>query len=96
MTILRNDPVRDAFSSRSTGNKPGPYYETKGHALRAFEDVLVDFDLQFDHAHLIDWSGDSGREALEVVDDKMYVVGLAIISWYRTETGRYEFIGYLA
>jgi len=96
MTILRNDPVRNAFSSHSTGNNRGRYYGTKGEAICAFSDALKVYNLFFDHPHLTDWSEDSGRETLEVLDDKLEVVGLAIIFWYRTETGRYEFVGYLA
>jgi hypothetical protein len=96
MTISRKFPVRGAFSSCSSGNSPGCYYETKGHALRAFDSVLSDYGYMLDPADCSAWSGDVGRATVAVLTVEREVVGSAIFSYYRTESGRWEFIGYLA
>ena len=94
--IRARHPVREAFSSRSTGNDQGCYYSTKGHAINAFCGELQTFDLCLDRDDLDDFHGDEGRKVIEVHNEFKHCVGHAVISWYRTETGRYEFIGYLA
>jgi len=96
MTILRTDPVREAFSSCSSGNSPGCYYETKGHALRAFDSALFDHGYMLDPAACNAWSGDVGRATVAVLTGQGEEVGSAIFTYYRTESGRWEFIGYLA
>jgi hypothetical protein len=75
------------------------YYETKGSAICAFDAELARWGLQLDPYDLTDFTGDTGRRKIEVwtVDDAHGdCVGYAVISWYRMESGRYEFTGYLA
>jgi len=88
---LRND-----FADKSTGNSGGKYYETKGHAINAFDGVLKEFGHTLDLNQLVDYNGDTGRANHDVLDGNGKVVGCAIFSWYRMDSGRYEFIGYLA
>lgn len=96
MTIKRDDPVREAFSSCSSGNIPGPYYATKGHALRAFNAALVEHGYCLDAADCHAWSGDSGQIKVAVLTGQGEKAGSAVISYYKMPSGRYEFIGYLA
>jgi hypothetical protein len=96
MTITRKDPVREAFSGYSTGNVPGPYYETKGHAVMAFDAALRIYDYHLACDDTDDFHDDEGRKIIDVLDDSGEIVGQAVISWYRMPSGRYEFIGYLA
>ena len=104
--ITRNDrirashPVRNDFSDCSSGNGHGSYYDTKGHAVRAFEAVLNDYDLCFDPADCMDMPGDDGYMLVEVwTNDPLCTVyvGVARLAWHRMDcTGRWEFVGYLA
>lgn len=96
MTIKRNHPVRELFSSRSTGNDRGTYYSTKGHAINAFDGILQTFDMWLDRDDLADFSGNEGRKTIDVYANDEGIVGCAVFSWFRMESGRYEFIGYLA
>ena len=95
-TIRSAHVVREAFSNCSTGNAGGLYYDTKGHAVNTFDAELHAFDLCLDRDDLDDFHGNEGRKVIEVHNEFGSCVGLAVLSWYRTETGRYEFIGYLA
>ena len=95
MTIKRDDPVREAFSGCSSGNVPGAYYETKGHALRAFDAALADFGYHLDREDNSAWSGDEGRNTVDIYVEGGGCVGRAIIYYYRMESGRYEFVGYI-
>jgi len=98
-TIKARDAVREAFSSRSTDNTRGAgrtgYYETKGHAVQAFDAELREYGYHLDHASFASWSGNEGRETIEVLNESLDVVGCAVFTWFRMESGRYEFIGYL-
>jgi hypothetical protein len=96
MTIRRGDPVREAFSGCSSGNGPGTYYETKGHALRAFDAALNDFGYHLDHADNAAWSGDEGRHEVDVYTGQGEAAGFAVIYYHRMVTGRWEFVGYIA
>ena len=93
MTILAKNPVREAFAGCSTSNN---YYETKGHALRAFGDVLNACGLHLDYDYPADYNGNEGRTHHPVCDDCGNEVGCAVFSYYRMPSGNYEFIGYLA
>jgi len=95
-TIRSGHAVREAFSGHSTGNDQGCYYTSKGQAVNAFDMELQTFDLYLDRDDLDDFHGDMGRKVIDVYSEVGNCVGLAVLSWYRTETGRYEFIGYLA
>jgi len=98
-TIRVGHPLREDFSGCSTGNG-GPYYPTKGDAVRAYSAALAEYELQFDPDSMIDMPGDNGCIPVDVYTDELECsrcVGRAIISWYRMDqTGRYEFTGYLA
>jgi hypothetical protein len=96
MTIKAKHPVREAFADRSTGSDGGCYYGTKSRAVNAFDGVLQDYDWCLDRNDLTDFYGDTGRKVIEVHDEFEHCVGRAVISWHRMESGRYEFIGYLA
>ena len=98
MTIRQDDPVREAFSSCSSGHVPGAYYETTSEALRAFDAALDNFDYHLDYADTAGWSGDKGRHEVGIYFDShegVVVAGFAVISYYRMPSGRYEFIGYI-
>lgn len=95
MMIKRNDPVRAAFSGCSTGNVPGPYYETKGHALRAFDAALAAHGYHLDCADHSAWFSNEGRCEIDVYVEGGGCVGKAVISYYRMPSGRYEFVGYI-
>jgi hypothetical protein len=96
-TIKRNDPVREAFSSCSSGHVPGAYYDTKGHALRAFDAALADFGYHLDcEAALADWAGDAGRNLVDVYVEDGDCVGYAVLYYFRMPSGRYEFVAYIA
>jgi len=96
MRIKAKDPVREEFAGCSTSSN---YYETKGHAIHAFDSVLKEFNLKLDDEHCMILAGDEGRTYWDVCTDKLEcseVVGQAVFTWYRMFSGRYEFIGYLA
>lgn len=98
--IKANHPVREAFAGCSTGSKSGAdrtdYYRTKGHAVNAFDAALQTCDLCLDCNDLADFHGSAGCKTIEVHDELGFCVGLAVLSWFRMESGRYEFVGYLA
>jgi len=96
LRILAKHPVRNEFSSCSTGNENGCYYSTKGHAVNAFDGRLQEHDLCLDRNDISDFHGDEGHKVVEIHDEFGHCAGHASISWYRTETGRYEFVGYIA
>jgi len=99
-TITARHPVREAFSGRSTGNTRGSgrtgYYPSKGHAVNAFDAELQTFDLCLDRNDLADFHGNEGRKVVEVHDEFDHCVGHAVFTWFRMESGNWEFIGYLA
>jgi hypothetical protein len=95
-TIRVGHPVRELFAGRSSGSSRGHYYETKGHAVNAFDGELQGFDLCLDRNDLDDFYGNEGRKSIAVHDEFHRLVGWAILSWYRMPSGRYEFTGYLA
>lgn len=103
--IKAGNPVRQAFAGCSTGGVRGPdrnhrtragYYSTKGHAVNTFNAELQTFNLCLDRDDLADFCGDEGRKTIAVHDEFGNEVGLAIFTWHRMPSGRYEFIGYLA
>jgi hypothetical protein len=96
MTIKAKDPVREAFSDRSTGNTRGEYYWTKGHALNAFDEALVEHGYRFDYNDTQQLHGDEGHKLVGVCDALDDVVGYAMLTWYRMPSGRYEFVAYMA
>ena len=97
MTIKAKDPVREAFSDHSTGNARGEYYETKGHALNAFDEALVEYGYCFDYNDTQQLHGDEGRAFVGVcINGFDEVTDHAFLTWHRMPSGRYEFIAYLA
>ncbi len=98
-TIKRNDPVREVFAARTTNGKDIGYYCCKGDAIRAFEDALTAFGYCFANDSCYGWAGDSGRQFCNICagsGEYGPVVGVALITWYRMPSGRYEFTGYIA
>ncbi len=91
--IKRNHPVREAFAGRTSRNS---YYETKGHAVSAFDAELAVYDLYLDRNNLSDFTGDAGRKNIDIFDEDDVCNGSAVLSWYRMPSGRYEFTGYIA
>lgn len=92
MTIKAKHPVREDFSECSK------YYETKDHAIGAFESVLAKYGLCFDS---MDIPGDDGRTTIDIHDESGDdYVGMAVLMWHRMmlmkESGRWEFTGYIA
>lgn len=96
MMIRAKSPIGNAFCSCSTGNGRAGYYETKGHAVNAFDGALQGYDLCLDRDDLSDFHGDEGRKIIDVHDEFKATVSRAVISWHRMPSGRYEFNGYLA
>lgn len=94
--IRRTDPVRGAFSDCSTGAAGAGYYETVSDALRAFDAALSDYGYYLDPVDWSDWSGDSGRNVIDIYADGYNWISRAIISYHRMESDRWEFVGYIA
>ncbi len=94
--ISAKHPVRNAFAGKSSGNGGAGYYETKGHAVNAFDNALQDYDLSFDRDDCISLPDNEGWKTLRVLNAYDVVVGYARLSWYRMPSGRYEFTGYLS
>ena len=96
--ITARHPVRERFAERSSGSARGAYYETKGHAVCAFDSALKDHGFRFDYADTNCWYGDEGRRECAILpdlDETDEVVGRALLTWYRMPSGRYEVIGYI-
>lgn len=97
-TIRAKHSIREEFSLCSTGNG-GPYYQTKGMAIHAYESTLAKYGLCFNCDQLIDMPGDDGRITVEVWTDRPEYsesVGSAFLMWHRMDrTGRWEFTGYI-
>ena len=98
-TIRSRCTLREDFASRSTGNQNGSgrtgYYTTKGHAINAYDGVLQTYDLCFDRNDLDGFDGDEGRKHIDIVDEYGNCVGCALLMWFRMDSGRYEFTGYI-
>jgi hypothetical protein len=94
-TIKRKAPTREAFAGCSTNGVSVDYYETKGHAVSAFNAVLERDNLCFDLDDCGEMDGDSGRKTIPVIDEYHNCVAFAYLSWYRMPSGRYEVTGYL-
>ncbi len=95
-TIKRNHPVREAFAGRSSGNDDGCYYSTKGAAVNAFDGELQTYSLCLDRSDLDDFHGDDGSKTIKVYSEFGHCAGDAVLSWHRMDSGRWEFVGYLA
>ena len=91
--IHRNHPLRNEFAGKSTGRV---YYQSKGCAVNTFDNVLQNYDLSFDRTDLPDFNGNDGWATLRIVNAYDVAVGYAHLSWYRMETGVYEFVGYIS
>ena len=98
--ILAKHPVREGFAGCSTGSSRRcgrvGYYETKGHAVQVFDSVLAGYGLHLDRDDLYDFHNDEGRKIIAVCNELDEWIGRAVISWFRMESGKYEFTGYLA
>jgi hypothetical protein len=57
---------------------------------------LKAYDLCLDWSAHSDLHGNTGRETIDVHNEFGDAVGIAVFSWYRMPSGRYEWIGYLA
>ena len=87
--------LRNAFAGKSSGT----YYQTKGDAVAAFNEVLEAEGVLLDPRVTTQMYGDEGRVTPLLVDARTEeaVEGrLAVLSWYRMPSGRYEVVGYLA
>jgi hypothetical protein len=96
VAIKAKHPVREAFAGCSTCPGCAPYYATKGEAVSAFDAALRDHGFRFDEREFINYPGDDGRVTPAVCDEEGNCIGLALLTWYRMPSGRYEFTGYLA
>lgn len=98
-TIRSNHLVRGAFADKSTDrlcyNGENGYYETKSHAVCAFDDVLQDYGLYLDRDDLDDFHGRSGCKRIAVFEEYGKHVGYAVLSWHRMPYGNYDFTGRL-
>ena len=95
-TITAKNPVRNAFAGCSSGNGYNTYYDSKGSAVSAFDAVLAVYGYHLDCNDLCAFYGNEGRRVIDVYNDCEKVVGCAVLTWFRMESGRYEFVGYLA
>lgn len=89
-------PVREAFAGCSTNGKSVSYYETKGHAVCAFDEALAAYGLHFAPEDCNDLRDNEGWATLRVCNAADVRIGYARLSWYRMPSGRYEFTGYLS
>ena len=98
-TIKLGHPVREEFAGLSTGSECFAgrigYYQTKGHAVCAFDDVLQGYDLYLDRDDQDDFHDNEGRKRIAVFEEYGEHVGYAVLSWHRMPSGYYEFVGYL-
>lgn len=90
--IPARHPVRGAFAACSSRNS---YYDTKGHAISEFDAALAGFGLHLDCNDCMDLPYDFSWATLAVLNAYDMIVGYARLSWYRMESGRYEFTGYI-
>jgi hypothetical protein len=88
--------IREAFAGCSTNGKSTGYYETKGHAVCAFDEVLAAYALHFDPDDCVGVRDNEGWITLSVLNAADIRIGYARLSWYRMPSGRYEVVGYLA
>lgn len=92
VAIKRNSPIRKAVAEKSD------YYDNKAEAIKALDAVLAPFGFGTDSAEL---PGNAGSTLLAVVDVEEAGFGMADTnafincSWYRMESGRYEFTFYV-
>jgi hypothetical protein len=96
VTIKRKAPIREAFAGCSTNGFGVDYCDTKGHAVKTFSNVLEDYNYHFDDDDCMDLPGNDGRATIAIADSDNRPIGLAVLSWYRLPSGRYEAIGYIA
>lgn len=95
MTITQLDPVRNAFAACSSGFGSSRYYETKGHAIHAFDNVLAKYGYMLDPADNSAWSGNEGHTTVPILTGQGDDAGRAYFSWFRMSSGRYEFVAYI-
>ena len=104
-TIRASHPVREDFAGVSTdGSGCSSYFETKGHAVRAYEKVLDTYGLCFNPDDFMQMPGDDGRITIDIWivsgrDDDYFhdCVGHALLMWHRMDhSGHYELTGYIA
>jgi hypothetical protein len=93
MILATDKAVRNRFCDCSSRNS---YYETRGHAISAFDSALNDFGYRLADEVGNGYAGNEGRAYCDVLDGNEVVVGCAVLVWYRMPSGRYEFTGYLA
>ena len=102
MRIKAKHPLREEFSSHSSGNA---YYDSKGHALCAFDKALLAHGFYLGGPDYAVMPGDEGRATMEVLADPAghfeckdgpECVGYAHFTYYRMSSGRWEVIGYLS
>ena len=90
--------MKNDFSSNSSGSK---YYDTKGEAVSAFNDSLEPYGLCLNFADCNDWHYDEGRRTVAILTlesdstESKDTGKVAIMTWYRMGTGRWEIIGYI-
>ena len=105
MTIIQ-PKTRNAVCGCSTGSdntfygtgRTG-YYPTKGHAINAIDGVLNGSAFHISRDDLSEsgrFAGDEGREALTICNDAGDDVGQLVCVYYRMNSGRYEFVAYVA
>ena len=82
--------TRNAFARCSSGPT---YYDTKGAAVRAFDSALAPMELAPLGTSTL--HHDNGRSLIDVLSGGE-VVGRAFVTWHRMESGRWEFVGYIA
>ena len=88
--------MRNSFAEVSTSSPDG-YYPTKGDAIQKFDRVLQHWGYMLSPNQMVDYSGNQGRAHIDIVDSITETVsGIALLTWYRMPSGRYEFIGYIA
>jgi hypothetical protein len=91
--IAAKHPIREKIAGLSTTNN---YYETKGHAIKAVNDVLGSIGYE---TAMWQAPGDDGRELIPIVHgflDDGPVVAQLVFAWHRMPSGRYEITMYIA
>ena len=94
--ITARHPVRGAFAGKSTGGRGTVYYASKGCAVSEFDAALAVWGLSLDEMDCMSLPGDTGYKTLAVRNGEGDCVGYAYLSWFRMESGRYEFVGYIS
>lgn len=85
------------FADCSTGRERGMYYKGPRYATCTFDAVLWQYGLCFHPDYDPNFSKNNGHETVDIFEYKgdHTVVGRAIFTWDRRDSGRWEVYGFI-